>query len=167
MRLIAIGWWTDEAPNELVDPDWRPTERESLVQYVQSGVVAAQSYGYSWCRFRCGASDPDMGTQDLTDGTWVWPEGLYHYLRAHSLRLPDEFARHAADNSFAVSCSMPSETDKVYYDPRLWARWCAGRGLKYCAYVHPSDPLKDEIVEELHQLWKQTWGERPGTSLTD
>ncbi|MFT5048691.1 MAG: hypothetical protein ACI8QZ_000078 [Chlamydiales bacterium] len=32
-----------------------------------------------------------MGSRCLTDGEWVWPEGLAHYVEAHHVRLPDEF----------------------------------------------------------------------------
>jgi hypothetical protein len=32
-----------------------------------------------------------MGGRDLTDGVWMWPEGLAHYVERHAVRLPDEF----------------------------------------------------------------------------
>ncbi|HEY1188039.1 MAG TPA: hypothetical protein VGE74_10300 [Gemmata sp.] len=32
-----------------------------------------------------------MGGRDLTDGVWMWPEGLAHYVECHAVRLPDEF----------------------------------------------------------------------------
>jgi hypothetical protein len=40
--------------------------------------------GYSWCRFdTCSASRRSLGCCNLTDGTFVWPEGLAHYVRDH------------------------------------------------------------------------------------
>jgi hypothetical protein len=30
------------------------------------------------------------GRAILTDGAWIWPAGLAHYVRRHHLRLPDE-----------------------------------------------------------------------------
>ena len=47
--------------------------------------------GYSFCRFACGTPDEEMGSIDLYDGVWVWPEGLAHYVECHSVCLPDEF----------------------------------------------------------------------------
>lgn len=35
-----------------------------------------------------------MGHRDLTDGVYVWPEGLAHYVKAHAVRLPDDFLAH-------------------------------------------------------------------------
>jgi hypothetical protein len=31
--------------------------------------------------------DSEMGSFDLTDGLWLWPEGLAHYVEAHGLPL--------------------------------------------------------------------------------
>ena len=43
-----------------------------------------------------------MGDSDLTDGTWVWPEGLVHYVDAHRLPLPKEFVDHVLANKGVV-----------------------------------------------------------------
>ena len=47
--------------------------------------------GYSECRL-CGQQN---GAGEFTDGTYIWPEGLRHYVSAHSVRLPEEFVTHA------------------------------------------------------------------------
>jgi hypothetical protein len=36
-----------------------------------------------------------MGDSDLTDGTWLWPQGLVHYVKIHGVALPDEFVADA------------------------------------------------------------------------
>lgn len=36
----------------------------------------------------------DMGRGELTDGVYMWPEGLAHYLEKHNVRLPQEFVEH-------------------------------------------------------------------------
>lgn len=41
--------------------------------------------GHSTCRI-CGVPN---GSAELTNGVYVWPEGLGHYVREHSVRLPD------------------------------------------------------------------------------
>ena len=37
----------------------------------------------------------ELGHRDRSDGTWVWPDGLAHYVAAHDVRLPARFVRHA------------------------------------------------------------------------
>eukprot|EP00904_Undaria_pinnatifida_P009632 jgi/Undpi1/579/HiC_scaffold_10.g04043.m1 len=43
-----------------------------------------------------------MGCCTLTDGTYVWPEGLAHYLSEHAVRPPDDFIAHALANLQAL-----------------------------------------------------------------
>jgi len=35
-----------------------------------------------------------MGSSDLTDGTWIWPEGLPIYVEKYNVELPEEFIAH-------------------------------------------------------------------------
>ncbi|MFD1873094.1 hypothetical protein [Hymenobacter bucti] len=69
-------------------------ERQRVVAYLRQGRSFVSWMGYSWCRFRCGISQGAMGADDLTDGTYCWPEGLTHYILEHNLRLPTELVRH-------------------------------------------------------------------------
>lgn len=46
--------------------------------------------GVSTCRM-CGTPN---GAGEFTDGVYVWPEGLAHYVQEHSVRLPAEFLAH-------------------------------------------------------------------------
>jgi hypothetical protein len=82
--LRAVGLWiqgiADEkypAPQELVGA-MPAAERAVLVTYLRAGRTHALYLGYSWCRFGCGIRDDWMGNCELTDGTWVWPQGLAH-----------------------------------------------------------------------------------------
>lgn len=59
--------------------------------YVESGTVARAYRGLSPCRF-CGEHN---GSKECTDGAYLWPEGLAHYIEAHEVRLPESFVRHA------------------------------------------------------------------------
>ena len=34
------------------------------------------------------------GSLELSDGTFLWPEGLCHYVSEHAVRLPGDFVRH-------------------------------------------------------------------------
>jgi hypothetical protein len=126
--LKAVGWWVSAlaerdlpAPQEIVG-DLGPTIRAALVKHLSSGLRLVQCRGYSWCRFCCGIPDSSMGSCDLTDGAWVWPEGLAHYIEAHRVVLPQDFIDHVLSGP---SLTKPDESQP--YDEEYWIRWCAGR----------------------------------------
>jgi hypothetical protein len=97
--LIVIGYWAEQGdphgpypdPHELVDPDQPREERLAAVDYLTRGLVARAYTGWSRCRI-CG--DPKNGNLELTDGTFLWPDGLAHYVRDHDVRLPTAFVEH-------------------------------------------------------------------------
>jgi hypothetical protein len=99
--LRVIGHWrNDEHPElpdpvDLVDADWDRREKSHVYWYVSGGTHGRAYMGYSTCRI-CGVQN---GAGELSDGTYVWPEGLAHYLQEHDVRLPNEFVRHALQRS--------------------------------------------------------------------
>ena len=118
--LRAIGYFIDSldnddlpAPQELVGTDSRLA---AVADYLDRGLVHKRYRGYSWCRFSCG--EQKMGSCDLTDGHWVWPEGLSHYLRVHSVRLPEEFVQHAISGAAAVAVPEAAQPDYSF-----WIEW--------------------------------------------
>ena len=62
--------------------------------YLGRGILAHVFMGWSTCRI-CGKDD--NGDLEYTDGTYLWPSGLAHYVKDHGVRLPDEFVRHAQE----------------------------------------------------------------------
>jgi hypothetical protein len=112
-RLRAAGFWLDPDapeqglpdPRDAVDPDWETAERRRVIEYLRDAETIASYCGYSWCRFRCGIHDSEMGTCDLTDGAWVWPEGYAHYLEAHDVKPPDDFLEHVRARLVAADAS--------------------------------------------------------------
>lgn len=97
--LRKLGYWHSEddpslpRPHDLVDPTWDVEERDDVIDYLQRGVVVAISMGTSLCRI-CGKP---TGGSEQSDGVFVWPDGLVHYLREHAVRLPDEFIAEVLD----------------------------------------------------------------------
>jgi hypothetical protein len=81
---------------------WRSTEREPLVAYLRHGHRWNGSLGFSACRFACRDKYSILGSGELTDGEWVWPEGLPHYVERHSIMLPEEFVASAAARGWQV-----------------------------------------------------------------
>ena len=98
MRLILIGYWAGRAgdgwpdPADFVDLSMDEFEREDVAAHLEHGVIARAFMGLSRCRL-CGELN---GALELSDGTYIWPEGLAHYVRDHSVRLPHEFVEHVA-----------------------------------------------------------------------
>lgn len=63
-----------------------------VADHLLRGRTLIQYRGLSECRF-CGEF---VGSKELTDQKYCWPEGLAHYLTQHSVRLPDEFVSHVS-----------------------------------------------------------------------
>lgn len=74
-----------------VDPAWPHRERQIVVRYLLSDRHTRTSYlGDSTCRI-CGDQN---GAADVSDGKYVWPDGLAHYLDLHNVRPPQDFIDH-------------------------------------------------------------------------
>ena len=124
MRLI--GYWirsVDDTeyvpPQELVGrlPD---DVRIRVADYLEGGGEEYERYrGLSWCRFYC---DREMGSGELSDGVWVWPEDLGHYVRNHGVVLPEEFIRHALAAAPPLPKSRWAAREDLNYD--FWRDWC-------------------------------------------
>lgn len=122
--MHLIGFWIESLlddryfpPQELVGE--LPAEaRECVAAYLDQGIVFKRCRGKSWCRFGC--RHLDMGNKDLTDGTWVWPEGLGHYIRVHGVTLPDQFLNHVLGGGSRAPNNI---SDQIPSD-ELWSEWC-------------------------------------------
>jgi hypothetical protein len=107
-RLREVGFWAESTddplgvakllihqgrphPGLLIDRFWPSPERERVIAYLKAGRVRESYFGSSWCRL-CGLTD--LGSKDLTDGAWLWPEGFVHYLELHAVKPPQEFIDH-------------------------------------------------------------------------
>jgi len=66
-----------------------------------------------------------MGTRCLTDGRWVWPEGLAHYIEVHHVRLPEEYVEVMKQNDWKIPeleiwPTLGSQGDPDY---TFWIKW--------------------------------------------
>ncbi|MDP9442121.1 MAG: hypothetical protein M3P34_08095 [Actinomycetota bacterium] len=95
-RLVRIGYWRGTTspnhpdPADFVDETWDERDRDQVAAYLQSGTIPWVGAGFSPCRI-CGAPN---GSAEFTDGTYIWPEGLAHYVEVHHVRLPEEVLAH-------------------------------------------------------------------------
>ena len=135
--LTAIGYWRREGcesfpmPQALVSTEYVPSLCEAICRYLDSGAEFMGFLGYSFCRFRCGIPDSQMGCRDLSDGQWVWPEGLSHYVRVHGIRLPEEFVQFMADADWRCAelprlpglVPLPDGGSRMPVTHEFWIRW--------------------------------------------
>jgi hypothetical protein len=73
-----------------------------------------------------------MGSRDLTDGVWVWPEGLAHYVEEHDVMLPDAFLHTMRANEWKMPPNIQrrlTEIRELWPDPmegwdiEPWVTW--------------------------------------------
>lgn len=98
-------------PQEYVDPEWDPIEREMVVRYLKLGTKFVGWMGSSRCRFGCELRN---GSRCLTfDGSWVYPEGLAHYVEEHGVRVPQEFVDYIRSLPRALVVELRLHRDTV------------------------------------------------------
>jgi hypothetical protein len=131
-RLEVLGWWFNElAPNvwprpQLLVSPWQPGELAAVLAYLRGGRPLVAYEASSWCRFGCG--EPELGHRDVTDGTFVWPEGLAHYLDHHQVRLPARFVAHVlARDAVIAPFELPAVAAGLY-DNAPWLSWGRAQG---------------------------------------
>ena len=94
--VTLIGYWEgDTEPGwprvtDFVDEHWDEAERRLVVSYLEQGRIPWAQAGISRCRL-CGKAN---GSAERTDGVYIWPEGLAHYVREHGVRPPVSVIRH-------------------------------------------------------------------------
>ena len=121
--LKMVGYWNNfEAyhedkyiwPQELVQD--KPVENfDKIAKYLETGIPAIYWKGYSACRI-CGKT---LGTKCLTDGTWIWPEKLEHYILEHNVRLPEEFIDHMKRCRWMIVRFKIANYDKIEVKSQL------------------------------------------------
>ena len=92
-KLIPVGYWWSEQEPELPMPDSNDfvEHEEEIILYLRSAKEINQYRGSSTCRI-CG--DQRNGSREHTDGVYIWPQGLAHYVEEHKTTLPEEFIQH-------------------------------------------------------------------------
>ena len=119
LDLIAIGYWKSDLEPHLPHPrnfqvkNWNQNERQEVINYLKKGTPIIYSRGMSWCRFNCKSDN--IGSSCLTDGIYIFPEGLVHYLENHDVKLPNKFIKHAKKNKPLIPKGK-FEAGKINYD---------------------------------------------------
>jgi hypothetical protein len=100
MSLILIGYWRQEReysnfphPNDLIDIEfWKNNSKyeKYVVSYLIHGKPCNFFRGFSQCRI----CEKILGTFERTDGCYIWPDQLEHYVAEHKVMLPKQFIYH-------------------------------------------------------------------------
>lgn len=149
-KLKCVGYWSTDSNALINTPDLLPDpadlasyvssyvcplepDENKVMNYLGSGVTFVHWRGLSWCRI---CNNEFNGSKCLTDGTWIWPEGLSHYISEHSLQLPGEFVEHMKSNEWTIPISSISRPRNVSecYDFSFWLKWSRQ------AMVHKENP---------------------------
>jgi hypothetical protein len=143
--LKAVGYWYYPSPSRLspeerfpdprrlVRPNWAAGQRGRIAAYLRSGKTYAHWRGFSFCRFRCGTRPSEMGSRCLTDGIWVWPEGLAHYVECHGVHLPSEFVRTMRRRNWRIPARAQTATRAARGEPdySFWLVWAEKQAAQW------------------------------------
>lgn len=176
--LSIIGYWAEPQapadqscgwpdPRDLVGT-WDPHDRRVTVEHLTGGRLFRVFGGRSSCRM----CDSSLGTGELTDGTWAWPEGLEHYVEAHDVVLPETFvtscrARVAlpawladcvperwVQGGSGTAAPMPGQVSAWRIDDTAWLDWAA---TKTPPHPHPDAVSIEDARAVCAGLSHRTW----------
>jgi hypothetical protein len=123
-----LGHWRGEHaegldPREFLDPSWDEAERSLVADYLRDG----RRWRYYLGRARCRLCGLEVGSAELCDEVYAWPEGLAHYVEVHSVRLPTAFVAH-----------VQRETERIESREidHAWWREAAPTGTERCWTQH-------------------------------
>lgn len=119
LRLKAVGFWQSSA--EIEKSPISLHDRSKIIRYLDA-CPAARVRGTP---FACVFQDQThRATLERTDGVYVWPSGLVHYVRDHDVRLPECFVEHIRRQSYEYPRDFPSMFSfLVEYDNNLLVSW--------------------------------------------
>jgi hypothetical protein len=98
---VVLGYKGLPSISSFLDSAWAPADKAQLIEYLEASPDTVTSSGVDR---RCPFCDRAMSGDAWlhSDGVWVWPHDLPHYMRDHSLRLPDRFVSEIRRRNYAV-----------------------------------------------------------------
>jgi hypothetical protein len=98
--------------SEFVDVGWQPGDKLRIVEYLKSAPNVLSSSSLPTPCMICGAELGDPGSF-FSDGEWLWPERLVHYMIEHDVRLPDEFVERIRKAEYKVSYEFDGDISSL------------------------------------------------------
>ena len=109
-REFPFGTADDPSMREFMTSEpWQ--QQDGVLANLKSGLILAYPMGADltdWFN-RPHRANPVIdgqevgGTTPLTDGEWFWYAGLIHFIEKYNVRVPQEFAEHAARQGWCVT----------------------------------------------------------------
>lgn len=104
-----------------------------VLAHLREAPIVRVSAGFAFCRFRCGMA---AGSSEQSDGRFLWPDGLAHYVERHHVRLPEPFVDHV----LARAPVLP-------HGGNVW--WCAQDGFGGRARTFLTDGRGGSVILSL------------------
>lgn len=92
-----------------------PWDEDRVLAYLES---AREIYTTMGAQHDALAGDEWIAGSEslLTDGTWIWPVDLVHYVRRHHAALPQEFLDHIRTNGYTVPAVPDERARRIFQE---------------------------------------------------
>jgi hypothetical protein len=105
--LRLIGDENSKIKKELVTYSQEPDE-EKLLSYLSNGRIWVAVASLERCVFCDHFAGPRTY---MTDGKWLWPKFILHYVEVHDLQLPASFLEHIRMVEYTIPVA---EVDRIF-----------------------------------------------------
>jgi hypothetical protein len=118
-----FGFWqsppgadsTIPSVEDFIDSCWNPPDKAQLIAYLaQSPFVVGAALGGEQCLLcsvECSVSS------FCSDGIWLWPDDLPHYVECHSVVLPDRFVEHIRGCNYIAPSEVTKPIEELPWPP--------------------------------------------------
>ncbi len=110
-------WRSDDGELDLpqveavADADWSGFEQKKVVSYLLNAPLVVVASGPNskclLCEELCGSS------AYRSDGCWLWPDDLAHYVDQHNVSLPPSFLTHLEERNFQPPVECPVAIEEL------------------------------------------------------
>lgn len=87
--------------SDVVDTTWHPYDLDRLVEYLRTCPISITSSIRPLPCPHCDYLLPEPSAQ-RSDGVWVWPSSLSHYVAKHHVRLPDRLMERIRGREYQI-----------------------------------------------------------------
>ncbi|WP_054851350.1 hypothetical protein [Olleya sp. ITB9] len=70
-----------------------------IIRYLRNGYEVSSVSTAKECEI---CNKPVGSTLYLSDGYWIWPKWLIHYVQEHNMKLPNDFLIHIESKDFEI-----------------------------------------------------------------
>ncbi len=74
--------------------------KDKILKYLNNGYKVSTLSTMKQCEVCMSSAGP---VSYFTDGYWIWPKWLNHYLTEHNIELPEKFLKKMKANNFEIN----------------------------------------------------------------